>query len=270
MKIFALRDETNEEAGILACLEYYASQSAFYFEISPATDPWDLPFILHEHRKRDLLTIGMKWSLAWVSSRVVPPERQNIGEVLRANSLEQYDEARLLELSEGRCSQDACYLKPIAKDALPAWFLERRAHRLSDACALSGFRIAAGFRNGRNVICDMGPILGDRREFGRVCSDKDVFMRMLVQPGGHGVRWGDSLFVSSAELASTGELTPFGTADLKAAASQLLCDTAEAATLLGCSRQNVSDLVRRGRLTPVKASSHTMLFMRSDILERIE
>lgn len=152
MRLFALRDEANDEAGVLAHLEYYASQPAFFFEISPAADPWDLPFILHEHRKRDLLTIGMKWSLAWVNSRIVPPERQNIGEVLRVYSLEHYDEARLLELSEGRCSQDACYLKPIAKDELPAWYLERRTHRLSDACALSGFRIAAGKARAREGV----------------------------------------------------------------------------------------------------------------------
>lgn len=269
MKLFALRDEANEEAGILAYLEWYVSPRTFFIEVSPEVDLWDLPFILFEHHKRGVLTINAKWSSVWVSSRVVPPERQNIAEVLRANGLDEYDEGRLLELSEGRCAQDACYLVPATTDSLPAWYQARQAGRLFDACALDGLRIAAGFRDGRTVVCDMRPLIGTKREFGRVVREEGVFRRMLIQPGGHGVRWGDSLLVSAEELSSQGEPTPLRAGDLAAAMGQLLCDTAEAAALLGCSRQNISDLVRRGRLTPVRSTTHTMLFLRGDILARM-
>lgn len=40
----------------------------------------------------------------------MPPERQNIGQILRANGLKEYDEFPLLLKNDGRCCQDECYI----------------------------------------------------------------------------------------------------------------------------------------------------------------
>ena len=56
--------------------------------------------------------------------------------------------------------------------------------------------------------------------------------------------------------------------DVALVARQALCGTNEVAQLLGCTRQNVSDLVRRGKLPVCKADGRMQLFLRSDVLNR--
>ena len=103
----------------------------------------------------------------------------------------------------------------------------------------------------------------------KMALDTYYVRRMRPLPGGHEVRWGESLEVLCEELAQMGEDVAFSPADLGPATEQLICDTGEAASLLGCTRQNVSDLMRRGKLTPMKATGRTMLFLRSDVLARL-
>ena len=268
MRIYALRDEANRQAGDLAFLECYERPRSFFFEIEPSADPWDLPFVLHEFSQRGSLTMGNGWSTRWVQSRLVPPERQNLGEVLRENGLAEYDETRLLELTGGRCSQDACYLVPVQREQLPAWFADRMEKRLADVYALGGFRIMAVFRDGTARIADARGLLGDRREFARVLTDEDVFRHLSLQAGGHGVQWGSTLEVTSEELRSSSEACPLDASDLALIAGQAVVDTAEAARMLGCTRQNISDLVRRGKLSPLEGDGKATLFLRADVLAR--
>ena len=42
--------------------------------------------------KRGETTVNSYWSKIWVQQRIVPPDRQNIGEILRDNHLQEYDE----------------------------------------------------------------------------------------------------------------------------------------------------------------------------------
>lgn len=178
------------------------------------------------------------------------------------------DELRLLELTEGRCSQDGCYLVPVSYDATPAWYRERVGTRLLDAYALGGFRVLASFRDGKTCVCPIGELLEGRRLFARLISDEAVFTRAALQSGGHGVCWGSSLCVSSDELREAGQDLSLEAPDIAAVSQQALCDVREAAELLGCSRQNISDLVRRGKLVPLKTSARSMLFLRADVLAR--
>jgi len=50
--------------------------------------------------------------------------------------------------------------------------------------------------------------------------------------------------------------------------SDHIIDSAQAAEELGCSKQNIDDLVRRGKLTAVKEGQRYRLFMKSDIEQR--
>lgn len=52
-------------------------------------------------------------------------------------------------------------------------------------------------------------------------------------------------------------------------ASEMI-DTSEAIKILQCSRQNLNDLVRRGKLTPIRSLSKTKIFFKEDILARIK
>ncbi|MBR3315307.1 MAG: helix-turn-helix domain-containing protein [Atopobiaceae bacterium] len=269
MKRFALRDVANESAGTLALLECFERPRTFYIELSPHVDPWDLPFVLHEFAQRNEPTVDSQWALRWVRSRLVPTERQNLGEVLRTNNLQSYDELRLLELTEGRCSQDECYLVPLREDQLPAWYAERREARMTDVFALDGLRLLACFCDGEVLLCDMGEHLANSRTFSHVLADEELFGRATLQAGGHGVRWGKTLLVSSHALRNAGTSTGLVASDIAALGRQAVLDTAEAARIMDCSRQNVSDLVRRGRLTPIKTTTRGPLFLRGDVYARL-
>ena len=268
MRVYALRDEEAEEGEDLALLECYEHPRSFFFELPPDADPWSLPFILHEFAQRGTHTVDAAWSLRWVQSRVLPPERQNLGEVLRENGLSDYDELRILELTEGRCSQDFCYLVPRTDGELPAWYAERVSRRLKDVFALSDFRLMALFRSGETAWLSARDLLGGRRTFSGILRDEAAFQRVTLQAGGHGAQWGERLAVSSEELLQAGQPLPLSAEDAALIARQALCGTTETMQLLGCTRQNVSDLVRRGKLSVRKTDGRTQLLLRSDVLDR--
>lgn len=270
MRRFALRDAANEDAGILALLECYEREKWFYFEMPPQADPWQLPFVLHEFAQRGEFTVDAQWTLRWVQSRLVPTERQNLGEVLRTNGLDIYDELRLLVLTGGRCSQDDCYLVPLGEGQLPSWYRERLASRALDIYPLERFRILVSFRDGSMALCDMRNILAGERTFARVLEDETVFCRAILQPGGHGVRWGTKLLVSSDTLRRRGRSVALGASDIADLIRQATLETSEVTELLGCTRQNVSDLVKRGKLVPLKTSARGLLFLRSDVYARLD
>ena len=50
---------------------------------------------------------------------------------------------------------------------------------------------------------------------------------------------------------------------------EILNLTQEAAVLLGCSRQYINELVKSGKLRPIKSSEKSTLFWKSDLLKRL-
>lgn len=49
---------------------------------------------------------------------------------------------------------------------------------------------------------------------------------------------------------------------------QCIISTQEAADLLDCSRQNIDDLTKRGKLLPIKSSEKQTLYLKSEVLKR--
>lgn len=49
-----------------------------------------------------------------------------------------------------------------------------------------------------------------------------------------------------------------------------IVNTAGVMELLNCSRQNVFDLIKRGKLKPIKETQKDRLFLKSDILARLK
>lgn len=82
--------------------------------------------------------------------------------------------------------------------------------------------------------------------------------------------WGETLQMSSENMRDVGVDLGFAMADIAASVRQATLDTAEVARLLGCGRQNVSDLVRRGRLVPIKSTARGPLFLRGDVYARLD
>lgn len=61
---------------------------------------------------------------------------------------------------------------------------------------------------------------------------------------------------------------PLTAADFRNFVAHRVINAAEAAELLGCSRQNIIDLTKRGKLHPLKTSDKNTLYLKSEILKR--
>jgi hypothetical protein len=58
--------------------------------------------------------------------------------------------------------------------------------------------------------------------------------------------------------------------ELKSFIASGVINTSEAASILNCSRQNIDDLVRRNKLIPIKIYPRDKLFLKSDVLARVQ
>ena len=276
MKLFALKDANDPDAAVLAVLACYEKRGAarfeesceYFIDLPPDADPWNVPLVLSSFASRRKWAIDGEWSRRWVESRLVPESRQNLGEVFKANGLERYDTLRLLEMTGGRNSQDDCYLEPVARGDEPVWLLEREAGRIREAVALPGARLLVAFRDGSVACCDIVQLAEGRPGLARPLSDRSAFERVDVIPGGRGVRWGSRIALDCEELHLCAQPVGLSWDDLAKAAPALLVDAPEAADMMGCTRQNVNALVKRGALPVAKAGGKSTLFLRADVRDR--
>lgn len=268
MKIFAIRDETDISLRDLAYLIYYEKEKRFYIELPDDADPWETPLLLSSFLKRGERTVNAYWSKVWVRQRIVPQDRQNLGSVLKENRLKDYDEFSLLMLAHGRCAQDDYYLTSIDNGTLQEKLRERYQKRIETVTPLAGLDVLVFFRDGSLRKIDLRPLLKVDRKFKPILHQTELFTTVRVQVGGYGITWGEDLDIADTALYQAGQPVPLCQEDFAAYIANNLITTAEAAELMGCSRQNVNDLVSRGVLQPVKTSAKSKLFLKSDVLLR--
>lgn len=191
MKVFAIRDESGNRKKDLAYLLYYENEKKFYIELPEEADPWETPLLLSSFVKRGEKTINSYWSLMWVRQRIIPSDRQNLGQVLKENGLEEYDEFALLMLADGRCAQDDYYLVPLSEKDLPIELWERYQKRIEDVVPLEKGNLLVFFRDGLLKKVDVGKAVENDRRFLPILNRKDFFEKIGIQIGGYGVQWGE-------------------------------------------------------------------------------
>ena len=265
MKIFAIRDETDATGKTLAWLLYYETPKQFYIELPDDADPWETPLLLSSVLRRGERTVNAYWSRLWVQQRIVPTDRQNLGQILRDNGMESYDEFELLMLAQGRCAQDDYYLVPLTEDELPGSVTARFLKKVEDVVPLTEHRLLVFFRDGLVKKCSVPPL----KALQPVLNNDLLFRAVAVQTGGYGVCWGEDLTLADSALYEEGETVPLSPADFRSFVENCVVNTAEAAELLDCSRQNIDDLVRRGKLHPIRATPKNKLFLKSELMERL-
>ena len=268
MKIFAIRDEADPRRKDLAFLLYYEHTRQFYIELPNQADPWDTPLLLSSFAEKGVESVNSYWSRLWVQQRIVPPDRQNIQQILRENGLKEYDEYALLILAKGRCAQDDYYLVPLREEQLPEEIRARFEWKLEDMVPLSENKILLFFRNGTVRKCDLTAYFSEHREFAVLLAKPEYFKNVQLQPGGYGITWGDSLMIDHHTLAGMGVELPLSHDDFCSFVRECVINTQEAAELLNCSRQYVNELVRNQKLHPIRATEKNTLFLKSEILKR--
>ncbi len=268
MKLFAIRDEAAEVQKDLAYLLYYELEKRFYIELPENADPWETPLLLDSFVKQNETTVNSYWSKIWVQQRIIPTDRQNIGEILRDNHLDEYDEFELLMLAKGRCAQDDYYLVPIDEKDLPKEIVKRFATRIEDVLPLEDYCLLVFFRDGTVKKCDMKQHFEKTQVFQILLKKPEYFGHVQMQTGGYGVSWDVNMNVSDSTLYRIGKKVPLTASDFRNFVMHRVINAAEAAEILDCSRQNIIDLTKRGKLHPVKTSEKSTLYLKSEILKR--
>lgn len=113
LKRYAIKEDFDNQGKILGVLNYDEESKKFTIDIAPELSVGEAPFILDSFIERGERHIGSVWGMRWVQNRIVPSTRQNIGQILRAHGMKEYDEYALLVKNQGRCCQDECYIEEI-------------------------------------------------------------------------------------------------------------------------------------------------------------
>ena len=85
MKIFAIRDASIAKDRDLAWLLYYPAADEFHIEVCDGVDEWEAPLLISSFVKRGEKSLDPQSSRLWAELRIIPPDRQNLGMVLRDN-----------------------------------------------------------------------------------------------------------------------------------------------------------------------------------------
>lgn len=112
LKKFWIYDEwlNNKKIGILT---YNTDSSDFSIEIDSQLTPEEAPFIFEHFMKKNKKIIPKEWSLKWVQGRIIPSNRQLIGVIMRNLDVKEYTEYNMLVATNGRCTDDGCYIVPL-------------------------------------------------------------------------------------------------------------------------------------------------------------
>ena len=263
MKLYAIRDDNKRACAYLFC---YPKSKEFVIELNNKADHWETPMLLSSFAKKGILSIDPYHSKMWIQQRIVPYERQNIGQILKDNGLKAYDELKLLELSDGRCAQDDYYIERLDPSDLPKSIKNRLGKRLSSCAALCSGQYLLTFQNGQVKRCDIVPIIQNYTELSAFIKARpDQLDKARIAAGGSVLGWDERLTIPCADLYDTGKNIPLSAEEITSVISQSVVDTAEACELLGCSRQYINELVSTGRLVPIKSNEKCTLFLKSDI-----
>lgn len=265
MKIFAIRDANDITEKDLAYMLYYEREKVFYIELPEDADFWNTPLLLSSFAKRNIRTINPYFSKLWVQQRIIPSDRQNLGQILKENGLEEYDEYKLLMLADGRCEQDDYYLYPVVGAYLEK-FEKRYRFKVEDIVPLENANLLVFFRDGTVKKCDAKVLLGEKYQ--GIWNNSQMFRKVSVQVGGYGIEWSEICSISDEQLYNSGLEVPLSLEDFGSFVKNRVVSTKEATELLDCSRQNIDDLVRRKKLEPLKIDSKNKLFYRKDIEQR--
>lgn len=269
MKIYAVRDEAAQDTRKdLAYLIYYEKAKCFYIELPEDADVWETPLLLSSFAKKGVKTIGAYFSMLWVRQRIVPTDRQNLGQILKENGLEEYDEYALLMLAQGRCAQDSYYLSEISEPELPKSFASRYRKRIMDVIPEKNGCLLTFFQDGSVKKCNIPSLTQDDPRFSPILKRRELFEAVKVSVGGYEISWGENLTIPDFVLYDNGSASSLKTEDFTCFAAHGLVNTSKTAEILGCSRQYVDELARSGQLHTVKADARNKLFLKSEVMKR--
>lgn len=261
MKIFEIIDAEN--ALLIGVLLYYEKERTCMIELPEYLDEWTAPLLFTSYVKRKIYTIPRDISFLWVKERVIPSGRQNIKDILAQHHLQSYDEMKFLEISEGRCSQDSLYIKKI--EELPDFVLKRQQKNIVECVLLEDYTILCFFADETIKKIELKN-LKEINDMEKVIRNEYVYQSGKVGTGGYFITFNDSIDIPADILHDEGIVIPLSMKDFKAFVKKNILDTTESCNMLQCSRQNISYMVSRGQMVPVKEEVRGNLYLKGDVL----
>ena len=270
MKIFAIKDAEGEPGIDLGYFFWIEKTNEYYIELNEELDEWDFPFILDSFARRGEWTVDGYHTELFIAQRIVPSDRQNIGAILKANGLETYDEVRLFLLADGRCAQDSCYIQPISREQLPDQIKRRRRKCISGAARLQSGGFLISFADGEIGLLPVE--MQDAKEgkdrweaqLRRTLAYAKGASELRIGAGGAELDFGGKKRIPYSAVAQRTIPLPVRMDELYHFALSNILTTQDMVDQLGCSRQNINDLVKRGRITPLPVNARVQLFPRSE------
>ena len=263
MKVCEILDETNGNA-ILGYLFYYEKNQLYSIEISGDLTEDEAPVFFTWFIRNDVRTVSPEWSRRWVESRVIPPDRQNLGMILKEYKLKEYNVFKLLMISDGRCAQDDCAVKPVKYEELPGWVLDRRQKKLEFAVDLGSWNMIFTYRDGSVFRVDMYKLLDQDDKRCTALDNPLMKNEYKITAGGTGLMIGGSVIITSEELYGHGQKLPLTGNELRILAGSYVMDTRDVCNELNCSRQYIDELTKKKGLSVLKDGG-THIYARSDV-----
>ena len=201
----------------------------------------------------------------WVRERVIPSGRQNIGSILKNHKLNAYSEIALLNLSKGKCSQDNCYITEIMEDEIPDNILDRRKKNLWECFPTADNQLLCLFKD--NVVKKVNLSLLYRQyvELAQILRNRSVLDSLKVGVGGYCVILNDSMEIQALDLRAVGTPVPLTSADFYNFIRRNVTDATKTCEMLGCSRQNLSYMVKEGKIKPIIRETKENLYLKGEI-----
>jgi len=265
MKVFAVKCDVFRKGETLGYLFYYENINEGCIEILDGLDEWDLPVILEHYVRNGRRSMTTEQTLQWVNQRIVPPDRQNIASILVSNGLTEYNPYELLIIADGRCAQDDCYIERVQEDEVPEEIRNRRRRNINNASLSKENDLVITFQDDSVVIVNLDRVADEYDWLQRILRFPHYLAQFQVTGGGSCVSWGEGRELPYDYLYDNGTKMPFGAEVFRNFACEQMLSTTEVMEILHCTRQNVNDLVKRGKLTAIDKNAKTKLFYRSEV-----
>ena len=265
MKIFAIKNPDLGKDVDLGYFFYYDKLDDCYIELNDTLDAWDFPFILDSFAKQNRWVVNQKYTRLFISQRIIPSDRQNIGMILKDNGLEVYDEIQLFLLADGRCAQDECYIKQIPFEQLPLNIRKRRKRMIVSAKNISAGRYLVGFVDNKIGLWEADRCAFISRQVRRLLTYKNRLSALQAVSSGFELRWDeDAAGISYDAVYENCEFLPVDMESLERFTIGNLVTTQDIINEMGCTRQNINDHVKRGRIRSVDLNAKTQIFSRRE------
>lgn len=265
MRVFAIYDKDLKRKQAIGYLYCYEKSGSYVIELCEDVNEWEAPLLFQGLVKKGIYTVPKDIALLWVRERVIPSGRQNIGLILKNAKLKEYNEKALLALSEGKCSQDQCFVTEISAKEVPEGIARRMDSNVSECFLSEGEQIICLFRDDVASKIDLHILAMENKEIQRLLKRKELLESVRIGVGGYSVAFQDYVEIPKETLREERWILPIRATDFYQFVQKNIISTANACERMECTKQNLSYFVKANRIEPVICGSKENFYTKGSV-----